>query len=101
MTLQENATTAQDQDEYNRRYNALVSQHKTVKGKMDRAQKLIAEKAGQRHVLEAFQRAIKEADHLLEFNEGLFAGTVESIISIKQRNGIKGRYSVLRMAQRL
>lgn len=77
--VQENATTAQDQDEYNRRYNALVSQYETVKEKMDRAKKLIAEKAGKRHAPEAFQQEIMEADHLLKFDEGLFTGTVESV----------------------
>lgn len=77
--VRENASTALDQDEYNRQYNALLTQHEEVKAKLDKVKKVIADKAGKRRALEAFQRRIMEADNMLEFDEALFAGTVEAV----------------------
>ena len=54
--IQLNATTAQDQDKYNRRYDALVAQYEVVKAKLAKTKDRIAEKNGQRRKLEAYIR---------------------------------------------
>lgn len=77
--VKENATTALDQDEYNRQYEALIAQYDEVKAKLDRTKKVIAEKTSKKGMLEGFQRQLMSSDHLLEFDEGLFAGTVDTI----------------------
>ena len=77
--IQLNATTAQDQDEYNHRYDTLVAQCEAVKAKHAKAKDRIAEKNGQRRKLEAYIRELREADHLVSFDKSLFTGLVDSI----------------------
>ena len=77
--IQLNATTAQGQDEYNRRYDALVAQCEAVKAKQAKIKDRIAEKNGQRRKLEAYVRELRQADHLVSFDESLFTGLVDSI----------------------
>ena len=77
--IQLNATTAQDQDEYNRRYDTLVAQCEAVKAKHAKAKDRIAEKNGQRRKLEAYIRELREADHLVGFDESLFTGLIDSV----------------------
>lgn len=77
--IQLNATTAQDQDEYNRRYDALVAQCEAVKAKHAKTKDRIEEKNGQQRKLEAYIRELRQADHLASFDKSLFTGMVDSI----------------------
>lgn len=51
--IQLNAATAQDQNEYKRRYDTLVGQSEAVKAKLAKTKDRITEKNGQRRKLEA------------------------------------------------
>ena len=62
--IAENATTAIPQDEYNRKYDALVERYHAAQDRLDELQKLRITRSFQADVLECFMFEIKRYRHL-------------------------------------
>ena len=77
--IHENATTKMDQGEYNRRYDALEAQRVALSEKQKRIKEKLTDKLFRKRKLEAFTRELKNAEHLVLFDEQLFIRTVEQI----------------------
>ena len=75
-----NAKTAQNQDEYNREFDALSAKCGVLKEKILKLKEQLTVKAGRKRKLEAFIDKIKNTTRLISFDEQLFAGTVEQVI---------------------
>ena len=75
-----NAKTAQNQDEYNREFEALSAKCGVLKEKILKLKEQLTVKAGRKRKLEAFIDKIKNTTRLISFDEQLFAGTVEQVI---------------------
>jgi len=78
--VNENAQIAQDQDEYQKRYNGLVDRYNTAKSRYDEVVRSIAAKEAQSERLENFIRELKAQDGVLtEFDERLWSCMVDFV----------------------
>ena len=69
--IDENARVAQDQSEYQKRYDALVQRFETAKAKQDEAQAAIAKIKAQRQMMENFMETLRSLPEQVElFDEG-------------------------------
>ena len=69
--IDENARVAQDQSEYQKRYDALVQRFETAKAKLDEAQAAIAKTKAQRQMMENFMETLRSLPEQVEiFDEG-------------------------------
>lgn len=74
----ENARIAQDQDEYQKRYNGLVQRYDAVKARYDDVVATISAKEAQSERLENFIKVLKAQDGTIrEFDCSLWGGMVE------------------------
>lgn len=75
-----NAQVAQNQDEYNARYDALVSSYEATKKKRDQAAAEIRQKGIRRREFERFITTLEKLpDEVTEFEEGMWSDMVESV----------------------
>ena len=75
-----NARVAQDQKEYNERYDALVSRYEETEKKRDAVMEKIDQIMIRRRKLERFIDTVKDLPELItEFDTGLWAGLVDSM----------------------
>ena len=78
--IAENARVAQDQDEYNVRYNALASRFEDTKAKYDKVTADIAAKGIRRRELERFIQAVEVLPDVVdEFDEALWGSFVDHL----------------------
>ena len=85
--IQENARVAQNQEEYSRRYQALVDRFETAKAKLEKIDAEKRERAFKRNQLSLFLAQITERDGLLDtFDEPLWCATVESVNVCSERD---------------
>lgn len=79
--IAENATTAIPQDEYNRKYDALVERYHTVQDRLDELQKLRITRSFQADVLECFMFEIKAIDTTLplEFTDRFWNNLIDRV----------------------
>ena len=76
--IEENARTAQDQDEYQRRYATLVERFETAKVRFEDVDGQIADKQSRLRSMEAFIAELAKADSMItEFDERLWHGLVD------------------------
>ena len=68
-----NAEIAQDQEEYNRAFDALSAKCSALKEKIGALKAQLAAKAGRRRKLEAFMAQLREKEALAPFDERIFA----------------------------
>lgn len=69
--IDENAHVAQDQTEYEKRYDALVQRFDTAKAKLEITQDAIARKKAQRQMMENFMETLQSLPEQVEiFDEG-------------------------------
>ncbi len=69
--IDENARVAQDQSEYQKRYDALVQRFETAKAKLDEAQAAIAKTKAQCQMMENFIETLRSLPEQVEiFDEG-------------------------------
>lgn len=69
--IDENARVAQDQTEYQKRYDALVQRFDTAKAKLDETQAVITKKKAQRQMMEHFIEELRSLPEMIErFDEG-------------------------------
>jgi hypothetical protein len=77
----ENARIAQDQDEYQKRYNSLVEQYDTAKARYDEVVEAIAAKEAQSQRLADFIQVLKAQDGtILGFDGKLWGSMVEFVM---------------------
>ena len=69
--IDENARVAQDQTEYQKRYDALVLRFEAAKGKLDETQAAITKTKAQRQMMENFMEVLRSLPEQVEvFDEG-------------------------------
>ena len=69
--IDENTRVAQDQSEYQKRYDALVQRFETAKAKLDEAQTAISKTKAQRQMMENFMETLRSLPEQVEiFDEG-------------------------------
>ena len=78
--IAQNARVAQNQTEYNERYNALVSRYEETECRRDEVADRINQIMVRHRKLERFIESVKDMPELFtEFDESLWAGLVDSI----------------------
>lgn len=77
--VQRNAQTAQDQEEYNRTFDALSAKCGALKEKVRTLKAQLAAKAGRKRNLEAFMERLREEDIPASFDEHTFAAVVDQV----------------------
>jgi chromosome segregation ATPase len=77
--IRENAQTAQNQQEYQQRYEALVDCYETAKSKFELLEKEIAERHTRVQAMEEFIANISKQNPLSGFDETLWGTLLESI----------------------
>lgn len=86
--ISENARIAQDQTDYQKRFDELVSRYDAVKTKYDAVEKKIKERRLKAERLEAFAKALKEQKQAVtEFDEGLW-GTLADYMTVFSKEDI-------------
>lgn len=81
MLVDENASTAQDQSEYQKQYNLLVEKYECAKNRMVEIEVVIKDKAARRLEMKEFINRLRNTEELLtQFDEELFQATIEKII---------------------
>lgn len=76
----ENAGIAQDQDEYQKRYNGLVERYDAAKARYDEVVGSIVAKEAQSERLSGFIKALQAQDGILtEFDERLWSSMVDFV----------------------
>lgn len=75
-----NARIAQNQEEYQKRYNELITRYNAAKAKHEEITAAIEEKRAKAGKLDAFEKNIKSCDSpLIKFDETLWGTLVEHI----------------------
>ena len=95
--IDENARVAQNQGEYQKRYDGLVERYDAVKEQYDEVSRIITEKEAQSERLEGFVKALQEQEGVLaEFDERLWSSMVDFVtvgrkkeIAVTFRDGTK------------
>ncbi|WP_273079701.1 recombinase family protein [Selenomonas felix] len=78
--IAENARIAQDQGEYQKRYNGLVERYETVKARFDEVTEAIAERLAKGERLAGFIRKLEsQKEPVAEFDSQLWASMVERV----------------------
>ena len=78
--IDENARIAQDQGEYQERYNRLVERYNTTKAQYDEVARAITEKEAQNERLAGFIKILKAQDGIIaEFDERLWSSMVDFV----------------------
>ena len=78
--IDENARIAQDQGEYQERYNGLVERYDTAKARYDEVVRAITEKEAQNEQLAGFIKILKaQAGIIAEFDERLWSSMVDFV----------------------
>ena len=84
----ENARVAQNQDEYNKRYNSLVERYEKLKKEYDSACTAISEKDAKYEQMGRFITVLKAQTELItEFDEALWSSLVEKIV-VKSKDDV-------------
>ena len=87
--IAENAHTAQDQQEYENRYNSLASQYDAKKARYDELEEQIADANASGQRISGFISHLKNLDGSLEaFDEELWGGMVENM-TVRAKEGIE------------
>ena len=78
--IAENARTAQDQAEYEKKYNAIAQQYEAKKDRYDEVDGLIVTAKAQRKNVETFIKTLREMDGTFEeFDSELWGSMVETV----------------------
>ena len=78
--IAENARVAQDQGEYQKRYNGLVERYEKAKARFDEVTEAISAKEAQTERLAMFERTLKaQTEPVAEFDERLWGAMVDYV----------------------
>ena len=94
--VDQNARVAQNQAEYEQRYNELINKYDSIKAQLDELTTAIADKKARKAEIELFMRNLKTQDRTIsEFDEELWISMVECVmvygkkdVRVKFKNGI-------------
>lgn len=85
--INENARIAQDQTDYQKRYDELVSRYDDVRAKHDKVDKAIKERKAKAERLDGFTKALKAQEVVTEFDDGLW-GTLVDFMTVYSKEDI-------------
>ena len=86
MLISNNSQVAQDQEEYQRRYNALVDQYNQAKSEYENAQYSIKQKNASKGKMEKFISTLELQDHIIdEFDRPLWSTMVDFVTIYKDK----------------
>ena len=85
--INENARIAQDQTEYEKRYNDLVERYNKAKSRLDKVQASISEKMAKHDQVTMFLRRLRQADLIDEFDDDLWLSMVD-FVEVKSREDV-------------
>ena len=77
--IAENARVAQDQDDYDRNYNELVSRYEAAKKQYDKACETIQYRKARSRQIDSFIKKLKGQELIQEFDERLWGSLVDFI----------------------
>ncbi len=78
--ISENANTANDQDNYQKRYNELVRRYDIKKDEHDKISEMIAKKKAKAEILKGFIKKLQKQERLIdEFDTALWSSLVDFI----------------------
>ena len=78
--IDQNARVAQNQAEYEQRYNELLGKYNSIKAQVDELTTIIADKKARKAELELFMKNLKKQDKAVtEFDEGLWISMVDYV----------------------
>ena len=87
--IRENATIAQDQGEYQKRYDEVVKRYEDAKADYEATVKQIEEQTVKASMLTSFSRELRKQESVLEeFDEGLW-GTLVDFMTVHSRKDIE------------
>ncbi|MFA7523472.1 MAG: recombinase family protein [Halothiobacillaceae bacterium] len=86
--IKENAHVALDQDEYQKRYDALVARFDKAKARHTEVTDLIAERMARKHQIEAYLKNLRSREPLTEFWETDWLAMVD-YITVHSKNDIR------------
>jgi len=87
--INENARVAQDQSEYEKRYNALIQKYDTAKVKLDETQAAITKRQAQRQMMENFMKTLQALPEQLDyFDEGAWYALCD-YITVYSKNDVR------------
>ena len=86
--IKENAHVALDQDEYQKRYDALVARFDEAKARHTEVTDLIAERMARKHQIEAYLKNLRSREPLTEFRETDWLAMVD-YIAVHSKNDIR------------
>ena len=85
----ENARVAQDQEEYQKRYDSLVLRYETAKKNYDELAAKIEQKEARGERIQRFIKILREQDGIItEFDEALWGSMVEFVTIGKERRSV-------------
>ena len=77
----ENARVAQDQDDYNKRYNALLERYDRLKAQYDEVSTAISDNEARYEQMGRFITVLKDQEGVItEFDDALWSSLVEKIV---------------------
>ena len=77
--IAENSQTAQNQEEYDTRYNGFVERYEKAKAQIERLRTTKAEREAQAEAIGAFMFEVQELDALSEFDEKLWRSVIDTV----------------------
>ena len=78
--IAENARIAQDQGEYQKRYNALVERYEKARSRFDEVTAAIVERSAKSERLAGFIRTLRrQTEPVMDFDEGLWGAMVDYV----------------------
>ena len=78
--IDENAHTAQNQEDYQKRYNELVGRYEYIKGEYDKISEMIANKKAKAEILKGFIKKLQKQERLIDkFDKSLWSSLVDFI----------------------
>lgn len=87
--ISENARIAQNQTDYQKRYDELVSRYDAAKDRYDTVKKTIKERHAKSERLEAFAKALRaQGQAVSDFDEGLW-GTLVDFMTVYSKEDIR------------
>ena len=100
--VEENARVRRDQEEYQREYDALATEHEKLSEKIRSIEDQKKDKADRRRQIEVFLRMLEEQEECMRFEPYAFVALVDKVIVGQPRtlefifrNGMKYEYTMV------
>jgi len=87
--IAENTQYAQDQAEYQKRYDGITAKYDQAKQQLDETQRSIADRKNRHEVLAVFAEALRGQELITEFDERLWESLLESAVVYGDKTGVQ------------